>query len=195
MVVNPFQENLMLSIARSIESLIHSISRRIRWVSMGTLFLMMFFVAAGVIARYIMSRPIKGDMEIQELGMVLVVFVALSFLQSEKGNVYVELLVDRLKGRSKAILQSFAYLIGLGIIVLIIWQTGVKAVRDFASFGSNVTPSLYIPKAPFLLIADIGLALFGIEWLIELIHCSYRAIVSKQPQKAYVPEHESVGSS
>ncbi len=50
---------------------------------MGTLFLMMFFVVAGVIARYIMSRPIKGDMEIQELGMVLVVFVAFPFLQSE----------------------------------------------------------------------------------------------------------------
>jgi TRAP-type transport system small permease protein len=185
----------MLKIAMTAESIIHSFSRKIRWISMGVLFLMMFFVAAGVIARYIMNRPIKGDMEIQELGMVLVVFVALPFLQSEKGNVYVELLIDRLTGRKKAILGSLAYLLGIIIIALIVWQTGVKVARDFASFGSNVTLSLYIPIAPFLLIADIGLGLFGIEWLIELIHNLHRAVAGKQPQKSYVPEHESVGSN
>jgi TRAP-type C4-dicarboxylate transport system permease small subunit len=185
----------MLNIAKSVESFIHRISRGIRWISMGTLFLMMFFVTVGVIARYIMNKPIKGDMEIQELGMVLVVFVAFPFLQSEKGNVYVELLVDRLKGRRKAILQSFAYLIGLAIIVLITWQTGVRIARDLASPSFDVTLTLYISRIPFLLIADIGLALFGIEWLIELIHCLYRAIVSPLPEKVLVPGHESVGSN
>jgi TRAP-type transport system small permease protein len=185
----------MLKIARSSELFVHNISRKIRWISMGALFLMMFFVAAGVIARYLMHRPIKGDMEIQELAMVLVVFVALPFLQSEKGNVYVELLIDRLKGRKKAILGSFAYTLGIIIIAFLVWQTGVKAARDFASFGSNVTLALYIPIAPFLLIADIGLGLFGIEWLIELIHNLHRAVATNEPQKSYVPGHETLGSN
>jgi TRAP-type transport system small permease protein len=171
----------MINIAKRTESYIHKISQNLRWISMGTLFLMMFLVTAGVIARYIFNKPIKGDMEIQELMMVLIVFVALPFLQHEKGNVYVELLVERLKGRPKAILQTVSQLLGMLILILIIWQTGIKAVHGLASMNTDVTLSLLIPTAPFVLIADIGLVFFGIEWLIGLIHSFHQAI---KPQTA-----------
>jgi TRAP-type transport system small permease protein len=162
------------NVGSAIESTIHRISKQITWLSMGMLFLMMILVTVGVIARYVFNSPLRGDMEIQELMMVLIVFVAFPFCQMEKGNVYVELLVDRLKGRSKAILQSFAYFIGLVVIVLIIWQTGLKAIHGMAHLNSDITLMLGIPVAPFVLIADIGLILFAAEWLIELVHSIQR---------------------
>lgn len=165
----------MQKVAGTIESIIHTISRQVTWLSMGILFLMMILVTVGVVARYVFNSPLRGDMEIQELMMVIIIFIAFPFCQMEKGNVYVELLVDRLKGRPKAILQSFAYFIGLVIILLIIWQIGLRTIHGMANLNSDVTLMLGIPVAPFVLVAEIGLILFAAEWLIELIHSINRA--------------------
>jgi TRAP-type transport system small permease protein len=164
------KENFMQNILDAIESTIHRISRQITWLSMGILFLMVLLVTVGVIARYVFNSPLRGDIEIQELMMVLIIFIAFPFCQMEKGNVYVELLVDRLNGRSKAIFQSFAYLMGLFIIILIIWQTGLRVIRGMVDVHSDITLMLGIPVAPFVLVAEIGLILFAAEWLIELVH-------------------------
>jgi|WetSurMetagenome_2_1015567.scaffolds.fasta_scaffold197866_2 TRAP-type transport system small permease protein len=164
----------MRKVAGSIESKIHWISKQLTWLSMTMLFLMMILVTVGVIARYIFNSPLRGDIEIQELMMVLIVFIAFPFCQMEKSNVYVELVVDRLRGRARAILQSCAYFIGLVIIALIIWQTGLRAIRGFTDVNSDITLMLGIPVAPFVLIADIGLILFAAEWVIELVHSIHR---------------------
>jgi TRAP-type transport system small permease protein len=170
----------MRKVAGTIESGIHWISKQLTWISMFMLFLMMILVTVGVIARYAFNSPLKGDMEVQELMMVLIIFVAFPFCQMQKGNVYVELLVDRLKGRARAILQSFAYLIGLFIISLIIWQTWLRAIRGFTDTNSDITLMLEIPVAPFVMIAEIGLILFATEWLIELIHSIHRISTGKK---------------
>jgi TRAP-type transport system small permease protein len=164
------KENSVQNMGSAIESIVHRLNKYIIWISMGTLFLMMVLVTIGVVARYLFNSPLRGDMEIQELMMVLIVFIAFPFCQMEKGNVYVELLIDRLKGRSKAILQSCAYFAGLIIIALIIWQTGLRAFHGLANIKSDITLTLAIPIAPFILIADIGLLLFALEWLFELVH-------------------------
>jgi TRAP-type C4-dicarboxylate transport system permease small subunit len=162
---------MQLGIAFNVaEEAVHRLSRGIRFISQVALFLMMFFVSAGVIARYFLNNPIKGDLEIQELMMVLIVFLALPYCQLEKRHVYVEVLINHLKGRTKTILSSFAYFIGFIIIVLIVWQTGARAIKGFMAFHNDVTLSLWIPISPFLAVACIGLALTGIEWLIALIY-------------------------
>ena len=162
----------------AIERVIHRTSRSLRWISASVLFAMMFFVAADVIGRYFLNRPIKGDLELQEIMMVLIVFLALPYCQTEKGNVHVELVVDALKGRSKAILQSFAYLIGLSIIILLVWQMGLRGLQGLSSSRTDFTAMLLIPVWPFALIAATGMALMAVEWLVDLI-CSVRRVVGK----------------
>jgi TRAP-type C4-dicarboxylate transport system permease small subunit len=157
------------------EKAMHRLSRGLRYISMGTLFIMVFFVTAGVIARYIFGKAINGDLEIQELMMVLIIFLAMAYGQLEKGNIQVELLIGRLKGRSKAILQSITYLLGLGILALIIWQMGTRAIHGLTTSGGGATIMLLIPKSPFVLIATIGLALMCVEWIIDLVHSVIQA--------------------
>jgi TRAP-type C4-dicarboxylate transport system permease small subunit len=179
----------------AVENVIHRISRWIRLVSQATLFIMMFLVTAAVFARYVLNRPLKGDIEIQELMMVLIVFLALPYCQLEKGNVYVEILAKRFKGRLKDISHSFVYLIGFIIIILIVWQIGVRVMKGFAAFHEHVTLSLWIPITPFVAIATIGFALMGLEWLIELIHSIRRTVVSIKTDGGLVPVNEISGSN
>lgn len=156
------------------EKIIHQLSRWIRFVSGSMLFLMMFFVAADVFGRYFINKSIKGDIELQELMMVLIVFLALPYNQLEKGNIFVELLVARLKGRTRAILESFTYLVGFVIIIFLVWQLGLRAFNGITSPHPEATTILQIPIPPFILVAVIGLALMGVEWLIDLIHSIIR---------------------
>ena len=165
------------------EKITHHLSRWIRLVSEVMLFLMMFFVFADVIGRYIIHKSIKGDIEIQELMMVLIVFLALPYCQLEKVHIFVELLVNRLKGRLKAILESLTYLIGFGVIVILTWQLGLRSLTQIISPLPEKTDMLLIPLSPFMLVATIGLALFGVEWLIDLIHSIIRTRSEFQESK------------
>jgi TRAP-type C4-dicarboxylate transport system permease small subunit len=182
-------------LSTAIENAIHRISQWIRLVSQGTLFIMIFLVTAGVIARYIFNSPLKGDMEIQELMMVLIVFLALPFCQLEKGNVYVEIVANRFKGWTKEFFHSLVYLLGFFIIALIVWQMGERAINGFTEFHRHVTLTLWIPITPFVLIATIGLALMGLEWLIELVHSVRKLLGKGQANSMSLPEQELQGNS
>jgi len=175
----------------TIENIFHRLSRWGRFVSQGTLFIMVFLVTAGVIARYIFNSPLKGDMEIQELMMVIIVFLAFPYCQLKKGNVYVEILVNRFRGRLKEFFHSFVYLIGFVIIGLIVWQMWARAVSGFGEFNKDVTLTLWIPITPFILVAAIGFGLMGVEWLIELIHSIRRTFTGIESQDGVVPANEA----
>ena len=49
-----------------------------------------------VICRLVLNRSIPGIIEIEEFMMVMIVFLVLGFLQSEKEHVAIDLIVKRL---------------------------------------------------------------------------------------------------
>lgn len=154
----------------SLEKAIHKINRSVKAVSLITLLAMTFFVAADVIGRYFFNLPIKGGMDIQELMMVVMVFLAMGFIALENQNVRVDLLTSRLKGRTLAIFDTFASLVGFVIVSLITWQSSVTAFKELAKASGQVTLLLHIPVAPFMFVASLGLALMALEIFIQLIH-------------------------
>jgi TRAP-type C4-dicarboxylate transport system permease small subunit len=157
-------------IAGSIESGIHSLSRGIRYIAMAALFLMMCLVAADVIGRYVFNNPIKGALEIDELMMVVVVFLAMAYCTMNKGHIIVELLLYRLSKRNQAILNSFSSVCGAIVIALITWQTGTRGWEELLSPTGSITMLLGIPIAPLLLLAAISLFLTCLELIITSIH-------------------------
>jgi TRAP-type transport system small permease protein len=151
-----------------IEKVIYLISRGIRILSISMLFIMMLFVTSDVIGRYILNKPIKGDIEIQELMMVVIVFAAMGYATTLKQHVVVELLTSRLKGRSLAVINSIGLFLGLAILALIVWRTGIYGLKELMSPDGQYTGMLKIPIAPFILIADIGLILMALVFLCQL---------------------------
>jgi TRAP-type C4-dicarboxylate transport system permease small subunit len=163
----------MATIASSeniLEKRVHQISEAIRVASMVVLFLMMVFVPLDVFGRYILRSPVYGDLQYQQLAMVLIVFLALPYCTYKKGHIYVELLVNRLSGRTLAIVQSGASLAGLAIMAFIAYQTGVYGVREVMAPLKQTTTLVPIPLFPFILIATLGCAVMSLELLIEFIH-------------------------
>ena len=152
------------------EKRVHQITGSIRIISKVVLFAMMVFVPLDVFGRYILKTTVYGDLEYQRLAMVLIVFLALPYCTYKKGQIYVELLVNRLSGRTLAIVQSFASLAGLAIMAFITWQTGVFGMREALAPLKQTTALVPIPLAPFILIATVGCAAMSVELIIEFLH-------------------------
>jgi TRAP-type transport system small permease protein len=148
---------------------IHKFNRYVAFISVTMLLIMVFFVAVDVFGRYLFNHPILGGMEIQELMMVVIIFLALGITTYDKQHVYVELLVNRLKGRTQAIVNSFATLASFIFIALLIWQTAKSGISDLTSEASTITPSLSIPVAPFIFVAALGLIFMALEFFVDLV--------------------------
>jgi TRAP-type C4-dicarboxylate transport system permease small subunit len=161
---------------------IHGLTKVGSRVAAAALFLMMLLVAADVIGRYVFSKPIKGAMEIDELMMVLVVFLVLAYCTLEKGHIRVELLLAHLSRRTQAILDSFTYLSSLGIVALFVWQMGMLGWQELFSPTGNVSLLLAIPEAPLLLLAAICCVLLCFELIIAFLQ-SLAQVSSRQVDK------------
>jgi TRAP-type C4-dicarboxylate transport system permease small subunit len=110
--------------------------------------------------------PIIGSYEITQLFIVVTVAFALPYTALKKGHVVVDLLVSRLKERSRTISSVITIFLSLVIWGLVVWASvGVleeKWTRE-ASF------TLQIPYLPFRFAWVIGLALFCLVYLLEVI--------------------------
>ncbi len=160
----------------SIENGIHSLSRALRVISLISLFLMMLFVPVDVFGRYVLKTPVYGDLEYQQLAMVLIVFLALPYCTFKKGHIFVELLVAHLSGRVLAIVQSFAYFTGFAIMLLISFYLAKFGLQELASSTGRTTVMVSIPLAPFIIIAAFGCLIMALELLTDFLHSLTNAI-------------------
>lgn len=160
----------------SVENVIHSLSKAMRMISLVTLFLMMLFVPADIFGRYILKTPVYGDLEYQQLAMVLVVFLALPYCTFKKGHIFVELLVTHLSGRVLAAVQSLASLIGLAIMLLISWYLARFGLQELLSSSGRTTVMVSIPFAPFIIIAAFGCLVMALEIVTDFLHTIPNAV-------------------
>jgi len=156
-------------IGLKIEKAIYIVSRGIRVFSISALFIMMLFGTVGVIGRYIFNKPVKGDIELHELMMVVIIFTAMAYATTMKQHVFVELLVAKLKGRALAVANSIALFFSLIILSLIVWRMALVGWRELLSPTGKYTVLLGVPVAPFILLADAGLFLMTLVFLCQFI--------------------------
>jgi TRAP-type C4-dicarboxylate transport system permease small subunit len=154
------------------------------------LFLMMLLVAVDVTGRYVFSKPIKGALEIDELMMVIVAFLAFAYCTYRKGHIMVELVLYRLSRRTQAIMNGFTSLISAFIVGLAAWQMGIYGYNELFSLTGQVTLLLSIPIAPFFLISAFAFALMLVELLFNSYHYFVNGFSAQKPSPRIQQEPE-----
>ena len=76
-------------------------------------FMMMLLAVADVAGRYIFGASIFGAQDITQLMMVIVVFLGFGIQAEEDGNVRIEILYQHFGPKLKAVMNIFAWLIGI----------------------------------------------------------------------------------
>jgi TRAP-type C4-dicarboxylate transport system permease small subunit len=128
---------------------------------------MMVIISTNVLGRVFFSSPIFGALEISGLAGIILASVAIPYVEKERRNVHVEILVDKFPPRVKGFSDAFVLLLSLGSVGVLLFAMVKESLR-VASFGEE-TLVLELPTAPFKIIWSIGIFLLCVVLLINVI--------------------------
>ncbi|MDD5701818.1 MAG: TRAP transporter small permease [Dehalococcoidales bacterium] len=144
-----------------------------RWTNIlgiAILFLMVCFTFVEVFARYVFNAPIKGTLEITEVMMAVAVFLAIAHTQNVKAHVSVDLINAMLTPKPKLILEFINIFLGLGVFIILIWQSIVKALYYLQKNSLHGGQSgITIPEAPFEFVVVLGCSALSLLLLRDLL--------------------------
>jgi len=126
-------------------------------------------IVIDITGRTFFFKPLEGTLELNEMLMVLIVFLGLAWTQSQRGNVKIEVFASRLSFKSARVVDLavltmsllFASLITIGGTVEALHSTRIReAVWGIARF----------PVWPGKIMLAFGCFLLCIQFLIDIIH-------------------------
>jgi len=136
--------------------------------------MMMLLITMDVFLRYSFNRPLKGSFELVEFMMAVVICLGMAYTGVQRGHVAVELLVSRFSPRVQALIDSFNWLVSMGLFLLISWKAVAQArVVGLSGLASSV---LYVPVFPFLLVLAFGSGLLSLVFLVHFIDSVSRVV-------------------
>jgi TRAP-type C4-dicarboxylate transport system permease small subunit len=128
------------------------------------LIFIMLSVSLEVILRSFANRPQMWVTEVTECMLLYITFLGSAWLLREDGHVKVDIVLNRLKPRTVALLGVVSSSIGVFVsITLIIY--GFSVAWDYFQRGIYTPTALEIPVSPILVIIPIGSVLLLIQFL------------------------------
>lgn len=131
-------------------------------------FIMMLLAVVDVLGRYLFKHSIFGAQDLTQLMMVIVVFLGFGLQAEEDGNVRIEILYQYFSPKLKAVMNTFAWLIGGTIYSLVTYKLFMRALNVFIKQNAS-TMTLDISLAPFLLIAALGCGMLVLQMISNII--------------------------
>jgi len=139
--------------------------------SLAAIFLagMMLLTVADVVLRHVFSHPIRGMLELIELGLACTVFLGLPAVFLRDENLVVDV-IDHLAPRGVVrFLDLLGALVSLGVLVVMAWQMAplAKAMIEFGDVTSDLSiPKLYywIPVLLGVIASAVATVVFIARW-------------------------------
>jgi len=142
---------------KAFEKLLRVVTATMACVSMLAIVACMALVVTDVIRYQAVHKPLPGTHEVVELIAAVILSMGIGYLTFVRGHVAVGILVDRFRPRVQAVFDLVTGVIALGFTIWLTEGMLDMAVRNFR-YGW-VTGVLEIPRAPFMLLIALSLAL------------------------------------
>lgn len=125
---------------------------------------MMLLTVADIVLRSFFGYPIRGMLELIELGLVCTIFVALPAVFLRDGNLVVDVIDHLAPAPLVRVLDLAGALISLGLLAVMAWQM-LPLARAMHEFG-DVTSDLAIPKIYYWIPVLLGVVASAASTLI-----------------------------
>ncbi|OGA64123.1 MAG: hypothetical protein A3G81_01655 [Betaproteobacteria bacterium RIFCSPLOWO2_12_FULL_65_14] len=125
---------------------------------------MMLLTVADIVLRSFFGTPIRGMLELIELGLVCTIFVALPAVFLRDGHLVVDVIDHMAPAPLVRVLDLAAAVISLGLLAVMTWQM-VPLARDMHEFG-DVTSDLSIPKIYYWIPVLLGVVASAVSTLV-----------------------------
>jgi TRAP-type C4-dicarboxylate transport system permease small subunit len=161
--------NSLLKLPEKTASGVQWLSKAMAVIAATVLAAMMMLTVADVIGRYFFSHPIKGTWELVGMLLICAGTWGLAYCQAEKAHISISIMYDLFPRRVQAVFSAVACLIGLCGFFLISRQTFLLAKKYFLLTRGNVTDTLELPYAPFLIVLSMGAGMVTLMLLIDVV--------------------------
>ncbi len=131
------------------------------------LFGIMILVSVSVFFRYALNRPILGDQELVEIGMALVVMMAMPFATLKGDHIRVDILDDRIGDIGRFAGDVFARCVSCFVLLLLIGKTWDKMLDAYKY--DDVTNMIEIPVWIAYASITLGMGLVAIVMAVQLM--------------------------
>jgi len=149
------------------EKVLEFVAEKMAWIAMFAIVACMALVVADVIRYQVVHKPIPGTHEIVELIAAVILSMGIGYLTFVRGHVAVGILVDRFRPRVQAVYDLLTGVIALGFTIWLTWGMVEMALRNLG-YGW-VTGVLAIPRAPFMFLIAVSLALTSVVLFRDVI--------------------------
>lgn len=140
--------------------------RVFHWIGYVTLSGMILVTTTNVFGRYILKRPLLGEVDMVELGMAILGGFAMFFAATQRHHVSVDVLLIHFPRRTRVIFGRIALLLGFMTWALLAYRAFLNGLGNLES-GSR-TATLFVPQGPFEITLAIGIFLFSLTLLIQV---------------------------
>jgi TRAP-type transport system small permease protein len=132
-------------------------------------FISMFLIAFNIIARNLFNQPFAGTYEIVVNLFAALVSIGFSYVQGQKENIKVEIITDQLPEGFVKFIDIFGYLMGLFVIGVIAWQSGLHAWASFVHQDYSANSLLQLPTWPTKAFITLGTLMLSLRLLIDIL--------------------------
>ena len=121
-------------------------------------------VSAEIVMRYFLNRSLKWVVEVSEYSLVWVTFLSTAWVLRREAHIKMDLVLNRLKPETQALLNAITSVVGAIICLLLVWY-GTGVTWDHFLRGAAKHGMMEVPAAPILGIVPIGSFLLFIQFL------------------------------
>ena len=150
----------------AVDRFIHRIEKFSAFISGLGIFALMLVGVAHVVGRKFFDLPIFGYIDIVEIMMAFMVFLAISYTERLGGHIRMELFVGMLRGRWLPLFELVGVVLGLVIIGILLVYSWDHAMRAF--YLGDSTIDAQIPLWPSKIIVPISLGILFVRLLVSV---------------------------
>jgi len=151
----------------SCDKVLRRVERGACYVAAGLVFIMIFPTTLDIFLRYIMEEPLPAIFQLTEFMMVGVVYLGISYVQSMKEHIKIEMATSWLPQWGQDCLDIFGYMVGLLLFAIMMWQSGRLAWEAWVTQDYTMG-IIHFPLWPAKSIIPIGCGLLCIRLLLDI---------------------------
>jgi TRAP-type C4-dicarboxylate transport system permease small subunit len=140
---------------------------------------MVFSVNIEVFLRYFLARPTIWAADVTVYGLIYATFIPAAWVLSKGGHTKVEVIVDRLRPRTRHFLNGITSFVGGCVSAVFCYFSLMLTIRSI-EFGHVFAKAFIIPRWPVQIVMPIGTLLLTLQFFLRgLDHISRGRIEEK----------------
>lgn len=143
-------------------------SRYINFAAVGIVVVMMFWVVVDVSGRFFFASPIAGTLDYVRFMLAIVVFWGAAYVQLQKRQVRIDILVSRFPKTAQGVIDSITYIFSLVVVAIMTWQTGIYTMQTYASGHHPL--ATFFPVWPSVALVTLGAGLLCLALVQDLLN-------------------------